>query len=1049
MVKKFGLLLTVLTSLFLMGNGLRSKADGVPGAQTAFVDGQVVLYCQPGTSQNDVNALAAKVNAQQVIPLLLKDCYELILPAANATDAGTLNAVAALKGDPRVRWVGPNRIFHLMGAPPTATPNDPHYTNGDQWPLPQINMPAAWAIEKGTANVADIDTGFDNTHPDLTGQYIMPGYNAVDGSTNNAPGGTDPENQHGVSTSSIMVAITNNNIGMASICGWGSTKCLGIKAGDANGFTETALVNASQYVLNVAQQDNIVVVNESLGGPGDPTDTSDPYYQATKALSDAGIIVVAAAGNDSSDNHQTTPAGFTFPNLLTVSALNRNSQLTYYSSFGKVDISAPGGEQTSDNDPNGFLVAVNGSYAFEQGTSFAAPVVSGVIALLRSVPGVTPTAAIQAIEQSANHIITGQQQVPDPKYGYGEVDAYQALLRVIGHVEVDSPIGIDNATGLSTDPSGNPPPPVETLKPTFTFGVRNIPLSNINIAILNPDGTTTPLVTNGTPAAGVSNFSVTGDTTSSYPVYSISFRYAFNTVLASSQVTVQITGTPANPNIPTPQQTVTFNLQPHRFPAGLSLISIPIYESATDSPTGSFRNDIRQILSDPTAVLYSWGIQPSLNSAGQATAQGVYTPTPGTVGASASFTSSGLPASSTPETNPPLGLGFFLKTTASDIYRTYGNYITSQFVNIPLHEGWNLVGDPFPFAVSFNICSFETPGGTLYSAEDAAKANLILPFIYRYVGGSYQFDTLPQGLLRPWEGSWIYVIPANPNSLSTSYVLTMVVPPTGSTSDTLGRAANTSVPSSGGPNNWRLQLVAASGSAVDGHNYIGVSAQQTDPSFTRAPKPPQLTNEISLSILEQGRGTQKEPYAMSLHAPATTQTWQVLVQFANKGTLVTVSWPNIAQVPHNIKLVLTDQTTGQQIDMRTRSAYQFLPTAQETSRQFQITASTSVTGGRPLISDLFVDPVNSNRAAGPAGFDIRYNISRDASVDIEVLASNGRVVGMAQPSRAVTAGANHAFWNGRDLAGNPVPTGVYIIQLRAVTSTGDVTRQTIPLTIAR
>lgn len=244
-------------------------------------------------------------------------------------------------------------------------------------------------------------------------------------------------------------------------------------------------------------------------------------------------------------------------------------------------------------------------------------------------------------------------------------------------------------------------------------------------------------------------------------------------------------------------------------------------------------------------------------------------------------------------------------------------------------------------------------------------------------------------------------------------------------------------------------MAAASGSAVDGYNYIGVATQQVGSNFTRAPKPPQLTEGVSLTILEPAeRGVGNAAYAMSLHAPAATQTWNLLVQFTNRGTPVTLSWPNIAQVPHNLKLTLTDETTGQQLDMRTRGAYQFVPNAQETSRRFQISASTSVNSGRALITDIVVNPVAS-RGLSVGGFDIQYNISRDAKVDVEVLASNGRVIGIAQPSRDVAAGSNHAFWTGRDLAGSPVPAGVYMVQVRAVTPMGDVTRQTYPLTIAR
>src|SRR5579872_5481409 len=107
-----------------------------------FVSGDVLIYCQAGTLAADVQTLANQIGATQVIPNKMADVYILRLPVASATAANTTTAVAALKGNAHLKWVGYNGImtYHTN----SVTPNDPRY--GEMHPLPQINMPQAWIL---------------------------------------------------------------------------------------------------------------------------------------------------------------------------------------------------------------------------------------------------------------------------------------------------------------------------------------------------------------------------------------------------------------------------------------------------------------------------------------------------------------------------------------------------------------------------------------------------------------------------------------------------------------------------------------------------------------------------------------------------------------------------------------------------------------------------------------------------------------------------------------------------------------------------------------
>jgi hypothetical protein len=93
-------------------------------AQPAFKPGEVLLYCQPNTPQAKVQELAGKINAEKVVPLLLPDCYQVILPVNLRTNVATTDAVSKLKGDVSVRSVRPF-YYHTRQQTTTAEPNDP------------------------------------------------------------------------------------------------------------------------------------------------------------------------------------------------------------------------------------------------------------------------------------------------------------------------------------------------------------------------------------------------------------------------------------------------------------------------------------------------------------------------------------------------------------------------------------------------------------------------------------------------------------------------------------------------------------------------------------------------------------------------------------------------------------------------------------------------------------------------------------------------------------------------------------------------------------
>lgn len=1055
--------------------GMLASHAGAQALQKKYVPGQVLVYCQTGTAQTEVQALAAKVNATKIVPNLMKDVYLFILPQAQATDAGRINAVAVLKADANVRWVDGNQLKQPFAA--TVTPNDPMYA--EQWPFTMVNMPEAWVLQKGAVGVeiADIDTGFDTSHEDLIGRYdLANSYNWNDNNNNiNAYGGGG-ELDHGVATFGIMLANTNNAIGVAGI-DWQNILGVGEKAGDTNAeFPESNLLASYADINTKYKKAHIVAVNMSLGGPGDPTDTTDPDYQGILQLTNDGLLVFAAAGNSSADNHDQTPSGYPF--VTSVSAVNKQGVLTYYSSFGKVDLAAPGGEQYSDNDPNGYLVCNLGSnYSFEQGTSFACPTVTGIAALLMSVPGVTSAQALHLLKTTANH--NGLTTLPDPKYGYGIVDAYAALVQVSASVSITAPQGINPSTGVSSTGGTSSPPPVETKKPVISFNIYNIPPASVTFTI-DPGPsqisfTAAQLIASSTtPLTNVSDVTLTGTATGSNPQYTLSFRYTFGAASSASHI-IQLQGiNPAN------NQTVTdsrsFTVTPFVIPvdsSGVSMVSFPYYESAEDLAAAQAAG--RGTLFDTQSVsLYRWLNVPQV-VAGSSTpvllgeyaifGAGHTTADPGATNPNAALAPSA--SQYVPTLDPssagslsPIGLGYFIQTPSPISYNTYGvSYDTSAF-SLPLHEGWNMIGDPYDFAVDFNSMEVQDLAGNRITTQAAADNNQILPHIYYYSGGDYTFDTLPNGQLRPWQAHWIYVVPANGSTLADGVKYYLIVTPAAvagttkaiklSSAKTTTRAATSvsATPRATGAGSWMVQLQAQTGSLHDNYNYVGESTRATmGMDATKVPKPPKMSPSISLGVTHAGINV--STLAQDLLPVGGTKQWTVTVTTDQKKANVTVSWPNIAAVPRNVKLTLTDPITGNTVDLRNNSSYQFVSGDANATRSFTLTATPTNARGHALITNVVVNPTSPSRSSAShlTAYEIGYSVSQDSQVDVTILGLNGHVLAEVSPTRAVTSGNNTVTWTGLDRNGHTVPSGSYMIQIRAVGPEGEVTRQIVPLTI--
>ena len=274
-----------------------------------------------------------------------------------------------------------------------ATPNDPKYLDGTLWGLDNlgqsggtvdadIDAPEGWDVLNSASNivVAVVDTGVRYTHEDLAANmWINPtdgghGWNALTG-TNNPYDGTSPfSRSHGTLIAGIVGAVGNNGKGVAGVA-WRMQMMI------CQGFSNsTGAGSISDVVtcLEYARTNGAKIINASWGFNPDSLSLSNAVYR----LRLDGIIIVAACGNSGLDIDVTPsyPASYDFDNIVSVAYTTRNDTLAVASNYGatNVDLAAPGEQIYST------YAATDTFYNSDSGSSFAAPFVSGAMALLRA-----------------------------------------------------------------------------------------------------------------------------------------------------------------------------------------------------------------------------------------------------------------------------------------------------------------------------------------------------------------------------------------------------------------------------------------------------------------------------------------------------------------------------------------------------------------------------------------------------------------------------------------------------------------------------------------
>lgn len=284
-------------------------------------------------------------------------------------------------------------IAVTLGAAACGPSDGPDPLAEGQYAIEQLQMTAAWERTRGAdVVVAVVDTGVDLRHPDLQDR-LVDGYDFVEDDRR-----PDDENGHGTHVAGSVAAIGDNGRGVIGMAP--EARIMPIKVLDGDGFGDPADVAEG---IRFAVENGADVINLSLGGSSDLLgrlfSAIDPANAAILAAEEAGVTVVAAAGNDST---YLTAFNANVP-LLVVNASNEVGTSALFSNFGDPRaVSAPGARIISTAPTGRSTIWPSGSEGYEylDGTSMAAPHVAGIAALLATT-GASPAQIREALIETA------------------------------------------------------------------------------------------------------------------------------------------------------------------------------------------------------------------------------------------------------------------------------------------------------------------------------------------------------------------------------------------------------------------------------------------------------------------------------------------------------------------------------------------------------------------------------------------------------------------------------------------------------------------------
>jgi subtilisin family serine protease len=352
--------------------------------------------------------------------------YTVDFPAAKTDPAALTRVIDSLNARPEVKFAEPNFLgfddLESTVAPVAPAGASTIGASGIAWNLAMVRVPDAWATGQGSPDVilAVVDTGVQFDHPALTGG-ILP--RAADDNWNFTDEGSQiPADDDGHGTFIAGLLIGNGALGVQGICP--GCRLLPLRVpleGEPTSYARRR--DAILYALDRVPAGSRLAMNISWKTTGDVGLIRDALATAAAR----GAVIGASAGNlPDEPNEVHYPSDY--PSVISVAAVGPTKRRASYTYFGdSIALSAPGGD-VPDALNSIASAGLGGTTTKGMGTSFAAPHVVGIAALLLSnVPSVAPDQIRPILESTASPLA-------DQGMGKGLVDANAALQRALSTI---------------------------------------------------------------------------------------------------------------------------------------------------------------------------------------------------------------------------------------------------------------------------------------------------------------------------------------------------------------------------------------------------------------------------------------------------------------------------------------------------------------------------------------------------------------------------------------------------------------------------------------
>ncbi len=400
---------------------LSRHMDKAAGEARIYAEDHILVKFSPLLTTRNVQSVAKAYGSQASYRIPVVDLYRVQVPE----DSSVEEMVEVWNQNSLVEYAKPDYIARVA-----VTPNDLYFreqyalSNTGQvvpgspggTPSADIRATTAWEETTGDSSIviAVIDTGVDLTHPDLVNKMYSSGKDIVNGDDD----ATD-DFWHGTAVAGVAAAETNNGIGIAGVA-W---NCMILPVKSMNEDGEGSYSDVIEGILWAADN-GAHVINLSLGGSFDDPDLE----AAVRYAFQRGIVVVASSGNKGGE--VLYPAAYD-NYVMAVASTDMDDMHVPESNFGsEIDVAAPG-EVIITTAPVWDTPPGYPPYVYASGTSFAAPHVAGMAALILSIkPWMGVEDVMNLIRYTADDVNSSEYPGRDDYIGYGRINLDTGLVPI-------------------------------------------------------------------------------------------------------------------------------------------------------------------------------------------------------------------------------------------------------------------------------------------------------------------------------------------------------------------------------------------------------------------------------------------------------------------------------------------------------------------------------------------------------------------------------------------------------------------------------------------